>query len=52
MNVPTLVVNVRKVGMIGVIDLSGEVTSAAERPLMEAFALASENQAPYVLLNF
>lgn len=52
MNVPTLVINVRKVGMIGVIDLSGEVTSAAERPLMEAFAQASEDQAPYVLLNF
>lgn len=52
MNVPMLALNVRTVGMIGVIDLSGEVTSTAERPLMEAFALATENQASYVLLNF
>lgn len=52
MNVPMLALNVRKVGMVGVIDLSGEVTSTAERPLMEAFALATENQLPYVLLNF
>jgi anti-sigma B factor antagonist len=35
-----------------VIDISGEVTSAAETRLMEAYNQATENQANAIILNF
>jgi anti-sigma B factor antagonist len=52
MNAPTMDVEVRKLGKVGVIDLSGEITSAAESQLMQAFAAASEENKPHVLMNF
>jgi anti-sigma B factor antagonist len=52
MNAPVMNLDVRKVGTVGVIDLSGEITSAAETRLMEAFALATEEHPAQVLMNF
>lgn len=37
---------------VGVIDISGEVTSFAESDLMEAYNQASANQAKAIILNF
>lgn len=52
MNAPIMEVEVRKTGKIGVMDLSGEITAAAEGRLMEAFAAATDDHTPHVLMNF
>jgi len=44
-------VNVRQVGAVGVIDIQGEVTAAAESVLSDAFTQASQNTR-VVVLNF
>lgn len=46
-----VMMNVRQVGAIGVIDIQGEVTAAAESALTDAYTRAS-NGAHGVVLNF
>ena len=53
MNQRNLVTTVRKPNpSIGIIDIQGEVTSAAENALMDAFSEASNGSARTILLNF
>ncbi len=52
MNTPIMLLKVRHAGSVGVIVISGEVTAAAERELMEAFAQACEGPSVHILLNF
>lgn len=53
MPAPTLDLTVRKPSnKAAVIDLVGQVTSASERPLMNAYEQASQNGVRAIILNF
>ena len=53
MNPPKATMSVRKAGdKVGVIDVHGEVTAAAENALMDAYTQASTNNAQVIVLNF
>lgn len=43
---------VRKVGDAGIIDITGDLTSASEKPLMDAYERASEGSPRAIALNF
>ena len=50
---PKATLTVRKVGeKAGILDIHGEVTSAAENALMDAYTQASTGNAQAILLNF
>lgn len=48
----TLTTLVRNEGSAGVIDIKGDITSASEEPLMEAYGSATAEGAKRVVLNF
>lgn len=52
MNDSTLTMDVRTEGAAGIIDIKGDVTSASEQPLMDAYGAATDRGATSVLLNF
>jgi len=53
MNQPKVVMSTRKMGeKTSVIDIDGEVTAAAENPLMDAYTDATSAGARNVILNF
>lgn len=48
----TLTMGVRREGSAGIIDVKGDITSASETTLMDAYSEASAEGAKRVLLNF
>ena len=53
MNQPQASMNVRKISdTASVIDIQGEVTAAAEMPLMESYNQATSAGARHIILNF
>ena len=53
MTKPTATMNVRKINeKVSIIDVHGEVTSAAENGLMDAYTQASGNGTKSIILNF
>jgi anti-sigma B factor antagonist len=53
MSVPKIKTSVRQVGdRVCVVDISGEITSFAEGPLMDAYTQANTHQASIIALNF
>lgn len=52
MSESTLTMGVRSEGTAGIIDIKGDVTSASEQVLMDAYGEATEQGAKRVVLNF
>jgi anti-sigma B factor antagonist len=52
MNESTLTMGVRTEGTAGIIDVNGDVTSASEQALMDAYSEATEQGAKRIVLNF
>lgn len=52
MNDSTLTMGIRTEGSAGIIDIKGDVTSASEQPLMDAYGEATDEGAKRVVLNF
>lgn len=43
---------IRKSGDTGIIDITGDLTSASEKPLMDAYELANQSSPRAIALNF